>query len=477
MERTVPDRGPPGLEGLEPEQGGLTATEVARRALAASAAVKQKRAQVEAANEKITQTMIQFFPRLTALAGYTRLSPVSSAFGGALVGAGNVGPLTTGPCPPPLAGTCVLDSGRAPVGAAAFTIPTVQDNWSVGARLSVPLSDYVLRLSDAAASSSASREATRLAVAAETLKVDADARALYFNWLRARGQAAIARKAVERTRARLTDARATFAVGVISKADLLRIEALVANTELVLNRAASFVLLTTGQLAIVMEDWHPNYRVGEAIPDPASIPDADAPLDRLIAEAQARRLEVHAMDETVRALRRGAAATRAGAMPRLDGVADLTYANPNQRYFPAQQSWHATWSAGLQASWTIDDAFSNSAAAREIEANAAAMEAQRTLLRAGVAQEVLVSFLDLSRARAGLQQQSIALEAAEEAYRVTVELFRAGRATSTDLIESESGLLDAKLGNVNARIDLALAAIALRHATARDVGAAPGARN
>jgi outer membrane protein len=274
---------------------------------------------------------------------------------------------------------------------------------------------------------------------------------------------------VEQTRARLEDAKATFTVGAISKAELLRIQALVANTELVLTRSESMVALTNGQLAIVMEDWHPNYHVGEGIPLPSTIPEETEPLDRLIAAAQTRRLEVQAMDATVRAYRRGGDATRAGALPRLDATGDLTAGNPNQRYFPAQQVWHTTWSVGLLASWTVGDTFLNSAAARELEQNAIAAEAQRVEVKAGIALECLSSYLDLARARAGLVQQRTALDAAEEAYRVTTDLFRAGRATGTDLIAAESGLLDAKLGEVNARIDLTLASIALRHATGRDV--------
>jgi outer membrane protein TolC len=39
------------------------------------------------------------------------------------------------------------------------------------------------------------------------------------------------------------------------------------------------------------------------------------------------------------------------------------------------------------------------------------------------------------------------------------------------LIGAETDLLDAKLGDVNARIDLSIAAIELRHATGRDVPA------
>jgi outer membrane protein len=174
------------------------------------------------------------------------------------------------------------------------------------------------------------------------------------------------------------------------------------------------------------------------------------------------------MDEAVKALHYGASAARAGAWPHVDAIGDITYANPNQRYFPPGPEWHTSWSVGAQASWTLGDTLSQESQGREYESNERSMIAQRRHVRAGIANEVLGSFLDLSRARSALDRQRIALAAAEEAYRVTTDLFRAGRATGTDLINSEQDLLTAKVGEVNARIDLAIAAITLRHATGRD---------
>ncbi|MBM4361153.1 MAG: TolC family protein, partial [Deltaproteobacteria bacterium] len=316
----------PDLEGIAAEAGGLTTGEVVRRALAASASLREKVAALRGAEEKIQQTMLQFVPRLTATGSYTRLSPVSAGFGsGALVGAGAEGLLTTGPCPGGAPGTCVLDSSGQPAGAARFAVKQLEDSYSVGARLTIPLSDYLLRVSDAAASSEAGREASRLAVEAERLAVATTARTLYFNWLRARASAAIARKAVERTRARLEDARSAFTVGAISRADLLRVEALVANTELLAARSETMVSLTTGQLAILMEDPRPDYRVGEGVPPPASSPLVERPVLELVREAHELRLEVRAIDESLRATRRGASATRAGELPRLDAIGDITH--------------------------------------------------------------------------------------------------------------------------------------------------------
>jgi outer membrane protein len=468
MERAVPERPVPTLQDLEPQPGGLTSKEVARRALAVSPSVRQKVEQVVVANEKITQVIAAFLPRLNLIASYTRTSKVN-----AVLGDGTNFSVSTQQKP----GEAITNLNQLnPAPPIAFPFPS--DNYLLSARLSIPLSDYVLRVSDAAGATKASKQSAKLQVAAERLKVMNDAKALYYNWLRAWAQVSITKNTVESTKARLTDAQATFAVGSSSKADMLRIEALVANAQLAQDAAETALNLTTGQLAIVMEDWHPNYRIGESIPDPTKIADADAPVDKLVAEAHSRRLELRAIDENIRAAGYGASTVRKSAIPKIDAVGDVTYANPNQRYFPPGPAWHATWSVGAQATWTFSDAISDLSQAREYESNAREAVAQRRLLRAGIANEVLASYLDLSRARTALGQRRIALTAAEEAYRVTTDLFRAGRATGTDLIDSERELLTAKVGEVNARIDLAIAAITLRHATGRDVGdAGPIASN
>lgn len=457
------------LAVIAPEAGGLTADEVARRALRASHNVRARQAEVEAAEARIQQTGVQFAPRLTLKASYTRLSPVSSSFGsGALVGALNPGLLSTGPCPTG-AGTCVLDSRGVPVGAQAFAIKFLEDNYALSATLSVPLSDYLLRLSDAVASSSASRRSAELSREAEKLRVESDARLAFYGWLRAKGRVAVAEKALERTRARLKDAETAFTLGTITKADLLRLRALVSNGELLVLEAQTGLEISERQLAIIMgEPPRTGYRVGEDVSAARSEMPLPASLEAAVSEALSRRYEAQSLAEASRASRRGAKAVKAGTLPRVDAIGDITYANPNPRYFPPTQEWHATWSIGVQATWTVGDAFLNSANADELEARARGFDAQRAALQDGIRQEVTASFLMLRRARLAVDTSRRALEAAQEAYRVATDLYRVGRATTTELIEAEGDLLNARLAELDARIEVRLSEERLRHSSGRD---------
>ncbi len=448
------------------QSGGLTAEDTVRRALGASASVQEKQAEIDAANARIRQTIIQFVPKLSLKASYMRMSDIDSELGGAIVGAQNEGPLRAEPCDD---GTCVVDSAGQPVGAASFSFPMPQDNFALSANLAIPLSDYLFRLSDASSGARASKEAARFALTAAESKVRTDARVLYYNWLRAHAQRFIATKAVERTHARLQDARAAYSVGKLANADVMRIEALVANSEASLSQAEAMRALIGAQLAIIMRDKKGGeYTVGSTLPvlDSDELPPAG--VRKLTDEALAHRLELRSIDAAVKAIDHGKDAVVAGGYPRVDAVGEILYANPNQRFFPPESEWNASWAVGVVASWNVDAPFAGSAQAAELEAQAAGVRAQRANLEAAIVNEVVSAQLDVVKARALLKAGETSVRAFDEAYRVATDLFRVGRGTTSDLVDAETDLLSAKLAIVNARIDLTIAVTRLEYALGRE---------
>jgi outer membrane protein TolC len=283
------------------------------------------------------------------------------------------------------------------------------------------------------------------------------------------GQVTVAQKSLERTRARLKDARAAFSLGTISKADLMRLEALVANTELAVKEAETLRDLRARQLGIVMGEPDRNAvrEVGEDVlaPLPSRGPQN---LKALTAEALDKRIELAALSQTSRAMRRGADAVEARGLPRLEAFADVTVANPNPRYFPPERAWNATWSVGAAATWTINDTFAMSASAAELEANARGVEAQRAAVADGIRQEVAAAYLDRERALVAIETSGRASRAAAEAYRVATDLYQVGRSTTTELIEAEADLLNARLAELSAHVGLRAAEERLRFALGRD---------
>jgi len=433
--RPLPEGTEAPVRVVEPERGGLTAAEVARRSVASSATIRARRAELEATEARIRQTTVEYFPRITLRAAYTRLSHVESEIGA-----------------PPL----------------VFTIASLDNNYSVVGSVNIPLSDYLFRLPDAAAAAKAARSAAGLNVRGEQRKIQNDARLLYYGWVGAVGQVAVAQKSLERTRARLKDAEAAYSLGAISKADFMRLQALVANTELAVKEAETLRDLRAHQIGIVMGEPGKSARdVGEDVLAPAA-GRLQGTLPALTAEALRQRIELVALSENSRALRKSAGAVQARGYPRLEAIGDVTYANPNPRIFPQEEAWNMTWSAGVAATWTINEAFTTAASSSELEANARVVEAQRAALADGIRQEVAAAYLDRERALVAIETSGRAASAAAEAYRVATDLYRVGRATTTELIEAESDLLNARLAQLSAHVGLRAAEQRLRYAIGRD---------
>jgi len=413
-------------------ESGLTSEQVAQRAQETSFDAAARRQALAVAEARLEQAKVAYYPKLTLTGSYTRLSTQPTI--------------------------------------AAFPFPIPLDRYLLQATLTIPISDYVLRLSQSYAAASRSQKAAQLDQQAARLKAGTDGKLAYYAWLRAKGQLVVAERALGQAKAHLEDARHAFEVGTTSKADVLRVESQVASAELVIAQAQNVAALNEEQIRTAMHDASGRpYEVGEdlrAEPPPlAGLTDLTA----LRAEALDRRLEVRALDETAWSLREQAKVARAGYYPRLDVFGDALYGNPNPLIFIPEPKFRAAWDVGVRLVWTPNDTFHASGAGAESEARAAQTEMQKEVLRDSVKLEVMQAYNALREAEVAMMTTKRGLASAEEGYRVRRELFQNGRATSVELTDSEVELFRAGLDAVNARTNVRSARASLLHAVGRDI--------
>jgi outer membrane protein TolC len=258
--------------------------------------------------------------------------------------------------------------------------------------------------------------------------------------------------------------------GIATKADVLRVDALLASTRLVIASAHSLKSLAAQQLAVLMNVPVADWQVGESVRT-AILPERP-PLAQMVEEAHRRRLELRALAEADQSLALAAAATRVGKYPRLDAVGEYNIARPNPRYVFDASNRHTNWAIGGVLRWTIGDVFDKEASAHEVDANRRKVASQLEGAKRGLEMEVTSAYLDEEKARVALDTALRGLRSAQEAYRAALELYRVGRSKTTDLIAAEQELLSASLSEVNAAIDARLATVRLDHAAAHDVPAA-----
>ena len=277
-----------------------------------------------------------------------------------------------------------------------------------------------------------------------------DGRVLYYQWAQAKLQTVVAEQALESAREHLSDVKKQANVGVASNADVLAVEAQVASAELLLLRSKNLASLLETQLRTVTHDESGRpYEIGEDLTQPIAATPAAAGDDD---QAAARRPEARALSEAAAAQRTQAKIERAGALPRLDAVANLDYAKPNQRVFPSAEEFNASWDVTVQLSWTPTDISTSYAARRAAIARAAQIDAQRAELLDGVKIQITQAQIQVSEADAALTTSQRGLAAAEEAYRVRRVLFQNGKATTVELTDAETEMTRARLEAIDARV-------------------------
>ena len=435
--------------------GGWTADSVGERARKTSFDVAAKEASLHAAQARVSAAVVAFFPRLSGLATYTRYQDVAQPSLGTFIEP------STPVQPGPIASTTQLS-------AIPLTIRVPLDYWVAQATLTIPLSDYVLRLSQQYGASNRRRDAARFDQLASEAQAFSDARIAFYQYVKVVAQHGVLVQSKTVADAHLVDAQNLFRAGRGSNADHLAAEANVASAQLAVDQATELIGVAEEQLRLATHA-PPN--------EPVSIgEDVTSPLHHDAYELAALKQEAAAGRPEIQALLLGAAAqdqlaksARAAQWPSVSAFGDYVYANPSPRIFDPEKHFVGYWDVGVRVSWAINDVFSAGAAGADQKAQAVSLRAQSSKVSDAVFLEVAQAVLAMRTADSSIESSNAQLRSAEEAYRARRDLFRYGRGTSVELADAEADLFRARLAAISAGIDQRLAKVRIEHATGRDV--------
>jgi outer membrane protein TolC len=383
-------------------QGGLTADQAAARASKVSPTVERRAAEVEAAIAGRQAAELARVPQVGGKATYTRLSPID--------------PLMFG----------------------TFPIAFPENSYVVEGQVGLALSDYVLRFPKVIGAARLGVEAARTNRRSGEVNAGQEARLAYYEWLRARLQVLIAERQHAQVQTVLKQVRALAEAQRLSKADLMRVESNEAQAEQVVNQLRNLATLREEQLRLLIgARSDEQLTLGEDPRSDVAAP-AAADLDDLVKTATTKRLEFRAIELGIRAKEKQRESEQANLLPRLSAFAVADYANPNQRVFPQEEKFKFTWQAGVQLSWTLNDALQSRATERRLTAEANELRADRANLLRGTRVEVLAAQQAVQLAQLSLATTQKGLAAAEEGYRVRRELLNADRATAVELVDADA---------------------------------------
>ena len=176
----------------------------------------------------------------------------------------------------------------------------------------------------------------------------------------------------------------------------------------------------------------------------------------LLIEAKSNRLELESVSKRILAGKEQLSASKSGWYPSIFLISDFYYSRPNQRIFPQKDQFDDTWDVGVSLSWDICNWGYNSSQSQQAQSNLVQLETGRQQIEEAIEIEVYNTFLNLEAAKKKVELSKQTLEQAEENYRITNDKFLVQLVNTTDLLDAETSVYNAKTDLLNALVDYEL---------------------
>jgi outer membrane protein TolC len=255
------------------------------------------------------------------------------------------------------------------------------------------------------------------------------------------------------------DTRNFLKSGLATKNDLLKLEVQYSNTQLQLIEAENNIDIARSNL---------NKLLGLALEAETDIAseNIDTSLtiynkEVLIKQANENRWDIKSLEYREKAGEKNIRAARSGWYPSIYLAGNYYYSKPNQRYIPAVNEFKNTWDAGISLQWDLWNWGYTSSQSTQAEELKVQTETSLSQLKDAVELEVYQSYLAYNRALDKIKVSKLSVEQADENYRTTGNKYEQQLATSTDLIDAEVLLLQAKTNLTTSLVDYKLSKVKL----------------
>ena len=276
----------------------------------------------------------------------------------------------------------------------------------------------------------------------------------YYGVIKARQQRELAKSNVATVKSHLDVANAFFNQGMIPKNDLLETQVKYAQSEELLITAENAVKIAESNLNILLQrNLIEEVNIDSEIP----LASIDLTFDQSLAAAMESRQEIKTAKLQVENSSKGINLARSAFMPSV--AATYTYERTGED--PNTDDYN-TWKAGLGLTWNL---FSGGSSYWNYH-KAQYMNAKAGYLLEGLKNQVTLevknSCLNIEEATARLQVAEKTIAQAEELARIQRDRYNLQVATTTDVLDAQTLLVQAKNNYLTARADHARAIAALK---------------
>lgn len=414
----------------------LTMDEALRMAAETAPRVAEAKAQEAAAQSSVTALKALAFPSVTLQSEYLRLNDVTEFS---------------------------IPDGQ---GGSRVLYPNIPNLYRTRAEFFAPIYSFGRVSTNVAAANS-----NVIAAGADRRVAESDTRLdvmrAYWTLATARASEKVLVESLARTDAWVDDVKARVDGGLLSPSDLQSAQAQRARQYVRLLQARNEASLAELDLARLIgaaagSKITLTSPVEQALPKVAEV--AALSTDDMIARALRQRGERAGLVARGEGLRQSAKAAIANLKPYATAQGWIEGAKPNSRIVPPVNEWRDSWTLDIKFIWPLFDSGRSRAQAASFTAQANAVDSRRSELDGLVSLEVRQRLLDVEFGKEAIAASDQAVSAAAEARRVLDERFRAGVATSTEVLDAQVALLEAQLERTRLTAGLRLSEARLLHA-------------
>ncbi len=404
----------------------LSLEDAISRSLESSKTLHISDAKVRQAQAKVDESSANKLPTLRLQGSYTRLSDV---------------------------GPSQFDNPFSP-GQKIVLQQAILDNYQFNLTASQVLFAG-MRLDAAKDAAEFSRQASQQDVVNDKLSVRYNTTVVYWTLYKAQQLRNSVQESVKQLDARVRDAQNLLKAGMITNNELLKLQVQLSNTKVqVLDMDQQISAMMVNLNNLLGTPLTSVYELTTAPRTGASVP---AAVGEDIQDAQKKRPDVLANMYRIQAADKSIDIAQGGWYPQVSATASYLYANPNARIFPSHAEFDGTWSLGVNLQWDLWNWMLPAHQAEQARAQKYQAEEGLSMLRDGIAVEATQNYVALKPAVERVSVADEAVQQANENNATTANRYKAGTATATEVIESETLLLQAKVNKINAVVDYELA--------------------
>ena len=267
----------------------------------------------------------------------------------------------------------------------------------------------------------------------------------YYNILQYRNLIKVNQESVDTLQSHLDNVNAQYRVGTIAKTDVLSSEVQLANAKQTLvNQQNNYnIAVSTLNNAIGLPtDTVLNIR------DELKYTKYSLNLDDCTQYARLHRPDGLAAEYKVRQAESAVKVAQAGNLPQVNAVVKRSFAGEDA--FGTDHTNSDTWTTGVSATWNVFDNNVTQASVRQSEATLRKAQEAARQQQDTINLEVRTAYLQLIAAETNIQTTMVAVDQAQEEYKIAQVRYSAGVGTNLEVMDAEEKLNSARTNYVTA---------------------------